>query len=174
MSCTAYCIWSVISSFSNLIRSSSSLGFFYHVPLKRDQGDWDCRLRLHDTSNAIGCTGWRRTIGCLMLQVIFHKRATKYRAFWREMTYKNKASSGSSPPCIIQMCEYVTYVLIECIYRIHLQRISYMYIDTYMYVLIEGYIEHILCGCTTYTTYLQGMSTEPLHIYTSHIHKERL
>ena len=41
----ADCIWSVISSFSNLKRWSSSLGLFYHVPLKRDLGDWDWRLR---------------------------------------------------------------------------------------------------------------------------------
>ena len=39
---TAYCIWSVISSFSNLNRSFSSLGLFYHVWLKRDPR----RLRL--------------------------------------------------------------------------------------------------------------------------------
>jgi len=50
---TAYCIWSVISSFSNLNRSSSSLGLFYHVPLKRAQGDWDWRLRLNNIPNAI-------------------------------------------------------------------------------------------------------------------------
>ena len=42
---TAYCIWSVISSFSILNWYSSSLGLFYNVPLKRDQGDWDWRLR---------------------------------------------------------------------------------------------------------------------------------
>jgi len=51
---TAYCVWSVVSSVSNLNRWSSSLGLFHHVPLKRDQGDWDWRLRLHDTPNAIG------------------------------------------------------------------------------------------------------------------------
>jgi len=53
--CTAYCIWSIISSISNLIRCSTSLGLFGHVPLKRDQGDWDWRLGLNDTPNAIGC-----------------------------------------------------------------------------------------------------------------------
>jgi len=37
------------------------------------------------------CTGWRRPIGCLQLQIIFRKRATDYRAFWREMTYEDKA-----------------------------------------------------------------------------------
>jgi len=53
----AYCIWSVISSFSNLNWWSSSLGLFYHVPLKRDQGDSDWKLRLNDTPNTlVDCT----------------------------------------------------------------------------------------------------------------------
>ena len=51
--CTAYCIWSVISSFLNLNRWSSSPGLVYHIPLKRDRGDWVWRLRLNDTPNAI-------------------------------------------------------------------------------------------------------------------------
>jgi len=42
---TACCIWSVISSISNLNRWSSSLGHFCHGPLKRDQWNWDWRLR---------------------------------------------------------------------------------------------------------------------------------
>jgi len=46
-------------------------------------------------------TGWRRPIGYLRLQVIFHKRATNYRALLHKMTYKHKASCGSSPPCIL-------------------------------------------------------------------------
>jgi len=33
------------------------------------------------------------------LQVIFRKRATNYRALLQKMTYKDKASYGSSPPC---------------------------------------------------------------------------
>ena len=53
---TAYCFGSAISWFSNLNWWSSSLGLFSHVPLKRDQGDWDWRLRLTNTPNAIGCT----------------------------------------------------------------------------------------------------------------------
>jgi len=56
VSCTAYCIWSVISSFSILNWWSSSLvGLIYRVLLKRDQGDWDWRLTLDDTPNALGC-----------------------------------------------------------------------------------------------------------------------
>jgi len=44
-------------------------------------------------------TGWRRLIGCLKLQVIFRKRATNYRALLRKMTYEDKASYDSTPPC---------------------------------------------------------------------------
>jgi len=45
------------------------------------------------------CTGWRRLIGSPKLQIIFHKRATKYRSLLREMTYNDKGSYESSPPC---------------------------------------------------------------------------
>jgi len=44
-------------------------------------------------------TGWRRLIGSPKLQIILHKRATKYRSLLRKMTYKDKASYESSPPC---------------------------------------------------------------------------
>jgi len=40
-------------------------------------------------------TGWRRPIGCLMLQVIFRKRATNYRALLRKTTWKDKASKSA-------------------------------------------------------------------------------
>ena len=41
----------------------------------------------------------RRPIGFLKLQVIFRKRAMNYRALLRKITYRDKASYGSSPPC---------------------------------------------------------------------------
>jgi len=47
----------------------------------------------------VGHTGWRRLIGSPMLQIIFHKRATKYRSLLRKMTCKEKGSYESSPPC---------------------------------------------------------------------------
>jgi len=47
---TSYCIWSVISSFSIHNWWSSSLGLFYHVPSKRDQGNWDWREKCRGTS----------------------------------------------------------------------------------------------------------------------------
>ena len=54
-----------------------------------------CNLLWFHLSN----TGWRRLIGCLKLQVIFRKRATNYRALLRQMTYEDKASYDSTPPC---------------------------------------------------------------------------
>ena len=45
-------------------------------------------------------TGWQRLIGSPKLQIIFHKRATKYRSLLRKMTCKDKGSYESSPPCI--------------------------------------------------------------------------
>jgi len=44
-------------------------------------------------------TGWRRLIGSPKLQIIFHKRATKYRSLLRKMTHKDKGAYESSPPC---------------------------------------------------------------------------
>ena len=44
-------------------------------------------------------TGWRRLRGSPTLQIIFHKRAIKYRSLLQEMTYKDKGSYESSPPC---------------------------------------------------------------------------
>jgi len=50
-----------------------------------------------------------RLIGSPKLQIIFHKRATKYRALLRKMIYKDKGSYESSPPC---MCDE-TYSCIQ-------------------------------------------------------------
>ena len=44
--------------------------------------------------------GWPRLIGSPKLQIIFHKRATKYRSRLRKMTYEDKGSYESSPPCM--------------------------------------------------------------------------
>jgi len=44
-------------------------------------------------------TGWRRYIGCLKVQVSFRKRTMYNRAFVQKITYEDKASYGSLPPC---------------------------------------------------------------------------
>ena len=55
------------------------------------------------------------------LQIIFHKRATKYRALLRKMTYKDKGSYESSPPCNRRSATASQYL--------------YIYIFTYLYTL---------------------------------------
>jgi len=55
--------------------------------------------RLCANVSTISCTGWQRLIGSPKLQIIFHKRATKYRSLLRKMTCKDKGSYESSPPC---------------------------------------------------------------------------
>jgi len=49
-------------------------------------------------------TGWQWPIGCLKSQVIFHKRATNYRALLPKMTHKDKASYDSTPSCTYLCC----------------------------------------------------------------------
>jgi len=51
-------------------------------------------------------TGWRRLIGSPKLQIIFHKRATKYRSLLQKMTGKDKGSYESSPPFSKRATEY--------------------------------------------------------------------
>ena len=46
-------------------------------------------------------TGWRRLVGSPKLQIISHKRATKYRSRLQKMTYRDKGSHESSPPCSV-------------------------------------------------------------------------
>jgi len=45
-----------VSFLHTQISSDNLVRLFYLVPLKRNQGVWDWRLRLHDTPNAIGRT----------------------------------------------------------------------------------------------------------------------
>ena len=73
-------------------------------------------------------TEWRRPIKYLKLQVIFRKRANNYRAFVRKMTYKDKASCGSSPPCTLFMAHNTYSIYRTCsTYRTYsIYRIQYV------------------------------------------------
>jgi len=44
-------------------------------------------------------SGWRRLIGSPKLPIIFHETATKYKSLLQKMTYEDKGSYESSPPC---------------------------------------------------------------------------
>ena len=71
-----------------------------------------CEIRFHVWRVSSWGTGWRRLIGSPKLQIILHKRATKYRALLRKMTYKDKGSYESSPPCTFPYtkCLFVRYL----------------------------------------------------------------
>ena len=59
-------------------------------------------------------TGWRRLIGSPKLPIIFHKRATKYMSLLRKMTYKDKGSYESWPPCSHVPCIWLPYLIFVC------------------------------------------------------------
>ena len=86
-------------------------------------------------------TGWRRLIGSPKLQIIFHKRATKYRSLLQKMTYKDKGSYESSPPCT----QFTSYM--SC--HILMSHVTYEWV-TVMY--LEG----------------AGNISESCHIWMSH------
>jgi len=61
---------------------------------------YNAHTHTHKTHNThTYSTGWRRLIGSPKLQIIFHKRATKYRSLLWKTTCKDKGSYESSPPC---------------------------------------------------------------------------
>jgi len=61
------------------------------------------------TARQTPATGWRRLIGSPKLQVIFRKRATNNRALLWKLTYEDKGSYESSPPC--KGTQYIRQVL---------------------------------------------------------------
>jgi len=69
-------------------------------------------------------TGWRRLVGSPKLQIIFHKRATKYKSLLRKMTYKDKGSYESSPPCTWDRTVAVPIT----------RNSTYVYVYVYVYV----------------------------------------
>ena len=62
-------------------------------------------------------TGWRRLIGSPKLQIVFHKRAIKYRSLLRKMTYKAKGSYESSHP-IHMLYKKTEELIFENLYRV--------------------------------------------------------
>jgi len=97
------------------------------------------RLHLHAyTYIQISVKGWRRLIGSPKLRIIFHKRAIKYRSLLRKMTYKDKESYESSPPCMTRVLwksrrHTYTYTYVYTYTCIYTHTCKYKYANTYMY-----------------------------------------
>ena len=104
------------------------------------------------------CTGWPRLIGSPKLQIIFHKRATKYRSLLRKMTHKDKGSCESSPPCMYDMfwrlyvCMLYVCMNVSMYVCMYVYMYACMYICSYVFVCICTYIPiqhmHTDTGCT--------------------------
>jgi len=95
-------------------------------------------------------TGW--CIGCLKLQVTFHKRVIKYRVLLREMTCKDKTYYASSPPCMItqlrrlgDICDMTRlYMWHDSIYICGMTRL-YMWHDSFIYVTWSVGYDSLIC-----------------------------
>jgi len=119
---TACCIWSVISSISNLHLWSSSLGLFCHIPLKIDQWNWDWRLRWDDTLNALGCT---YTIVYLHISTYIHHCLP---------TYIRTGDGWISSGLLSTYIYLPTYTIV------------YLHISTYIHHCLPMYIDQELDG----------------------------
>ena len=105
---------------------------------------------MRNTIHNLVDTGWRWFIGCLKLKVSFCKRATNYRTLLREMTYKDKASYGSSPLCThkyIYRCACTCTHHAYCCPHMYNMNItihsSVIWIHIYIYVYMHTYLSRI-------------------------------
>jgi len=92
--CVYVCVCVCMCGYESRPRQTTHMNEFYHICKQVMSHMWTSHV-----TPANSTTGWRRLIGCLKLQVISRKRATNCRALLHKMTYEDKASYGSSPPC---------------------------------------------------------------------------
>jgi len=118
-------------SFSILNRWSSSLGLFYHVLLERDQGDWEWRLRLNDTPNAIGWT-------CMYPSMYVHINIYLYISL---PVYRLPLSI--CPSVYVQTCIYLyislALYLLTSVYM-SICVCAYIYIPVYIVAFVSAYL----------------------------------
>ena len=112
----------------------------------------------HTYENESCHTGWRRLIGSPKLQIIFHKRATKYRALLRKITDKDKGSYESSPPCTDELICVIwqdSFLYVWCDALIRVTRLTLLCAHIgepiapllhYLYVTVMSHIIHIWHG----------------------------
>jgi len=111
-------------------------------------------------------TGWRRLIESPKLQIIFHKRATKYRSLLRKMTYKDKGSYESSPPCTwIYVYRMYSFMCLVCIHSC----VSHTFIHVFVCVLSDTCMIHRQYTQThtyRYCTQTHKYKREQTHVHT--------
>ena len=93
-------------------------------------------------------TGWRRCTRCLLLQVSFRKRAIDYRALSQKITYIDKASHASSPPCII-ICSPVSTTRYKHEYgyaRIEYVHVEYVHVRDALGHKVRHYLQFLECA----------------------------
>jgi len=103
------------------------------------------------------CTVWRRLIGSPKLQIIFRKRATKYRALLRKMTYKDKGSYESSPPC---MCYESGHTIEWVTLHVWMSHVTLMNesCHTYEWVMSHVCLSHVTCMTNDQVNTLQRIN----------------
>jgi len=118
--------------------------------------------------------------GCLQFQVFFCKRATNYRALLRKMTYKDKASYGSSPPCMY-ITWYTIYIYsglpprrlqVQCTIICVIRKWSIIYVirrgDIWgdMTETVQGAVHHHVCNSKKESKWTYVF----FYSYTRHVH----
>ena len=85
---------------------------------------------------------------CIYVAISFRQRATTYRAFLQKMTYEDKASYDSSPPC--------TAICIWSVIRSHIFSVSYNIYHIYSASYNIIYIINTVCHTyiVSHTTYI--------------------
>jgi len=117
---TAYCIWSVMSSISNLSRDSSSVNLFCHVPWKRDQETY--------------------TVGTLVKSYCIWSVVSSISNLNRDscslgLFYHVPAEGASLGVQLCMLCMYVCMHVCVCMYVC-----MYVYACMYMYVCMLVYL----------------------------------
>jgi len=112
-----------------------SLCLFCHVPLKRDQLDWDCRMRSNDTPNAIGCNNSSMTRLNCMVAMTFRDMTHAWHdscVTWlmRGMTDLNGYSNGYHEVFVIQvMCDMTHSCVVALTHMWHDSYVTWLICD---------------------------------------------